>query len=97
MSGLSDFLFGSGALKKAAGPNAPKNTSPSQPAGLDMARLAQESADRQKAQESKSKSPASGSPLSTTMTTMPNGRSYKTSAVSPEQDADLARRTKKAK
>ncbi len=67
MSGLSDFLFGSGALKKAAGPNAPKNTSPSQPAGLDMARLAQESADRQKAQEKPAKS---GSPLSTTMTPM---------------------------
>lgn len=67
--GLKDFIFGSGALKKAAStndPSTPKDTSPSQSAGLDMGRLAQESADRQKAQEAKSSRPAS--PLSTTMT-----------------------------
>ncbi len=65
--GLSDFLFGSGALKKAAstGGGDAKDTSAPQPAGLDMAGLAQESATRQKAQEKFAKSP---SPLSTTMT-----------------------------
>lgn len=65
MAGLKDFLFGSGALKKAGGDSAPKDTSAPQPAGLDMAGLAQESANRQKAQE---KSAKTGSPLSTTMT-----------------------------
>lgn len=65
-----DFLFGSGALKKAAstGGNNAKDTSPAQPAGLDMGRLAQESADRQKSQEAAAKSTKSSSPLSSPMT-----------------------------
>jgi hypothetical protein len=68
--GLSDFLFGSGALKKAAstGGSDAKDTSAPQPAGLDMAGLAQESATRQKAQESAPKPSKSSSPLSSTMT-----------------------------
>lgn len=75
MSGLSDWLFGSGALKKAASTgdsNAPKDTGPAQPAGLDMARLAQDSADRQKSQSTPAatKPAKTSSPLSTTMTPM---------------------------
>jgi hypothetical protein len=67
---LSDWLFGSGALKKAAnvGDNNAKSSGPSQPAGLDMVRLAQESADRQKAQAAPAKPAGSGSPLSSPMT-----------------------------
>lgn len=73
MSGFSDWLFGSGALKKASSTgdsNASKDTSPSQPAGLDMARLAQDSADRAKAQATPKPTPKASSPLSTTMTPM---------------------------
>ena len=67
--GMLDFLFGAGALKKAAGPDA-KDSGPSQPAGLDMAGLAQDSANRQKSQEAKNQPAKSGSPLSSTMTPM---------------------------
>jgi len=65
---LKDWLFGSDALKKAGG-DAPKNSPPSESAGLDMGKLAQDSADRAKAESSK---PAkSKSPLSTTMSPAP--------------------------
>ena len=70
MPGLKDFLFGSGALKKATG-DAPVSKIPSQPAGIDMGKLAQESADRAKAADAASvNSSGSKSPLSTTMTPM---------------------------
>lgn len=69
--GVMDFLFGAGALKKAAGTkDDSKDTSTSQSAGLDMGRLAQESADRQKSQSASSKPAKTASPLSTTMTPM---------------------------
>jgi len=67
MPGLTGWLFGSDALKKAGG-DAPKATDAPQPAGLDMAGLAQDAANRAKAQESASKQSKGGSPLSTTMT-----------------------------
>lgn len=68
--GVVDFLFGSDALKKAAGTKSDDKSTSSgnSDAGLDMGRLAQESADRQKSQETPIK-PAK-SPLSTTMTPM---------------------------
>lgn len=66
MPGLKDFLFGSGTLKQAAGTStpAPKQNSD---AGLDMAKLAQDAADRAQAAKSPQPKP-SGSPLSSTMT-----------------------------
>lgn len=74
--GVMDFLFGSDALKKAAGTKSSDKPSPSRgDAGLDMGRLAQESADRQKSQASMDKPSKSTSPLSTTMT--PLGASKK--------------------
>ena len=48
-SRFSDFLFGSGALKKAAAQGDPAGkqpTQPEQPAGLDIAKMAQDQADR---------------------------------------------------
>lgn len=58
---LKDFLFGSGALKKAAsGPTStPPAPVPQASQGIDVAAEAQKAADRMKAQ--------SGSPLSTPM------------------------------
>ena len=68
MSGLRDFLFGSGSLKKAAGDSDDKTPPPSKgDAGLDIASMAQKQADQAKAPPAVPK--ASGkSPLSTTMT-----------------------------
>lgn len=75
MSGLKDFLFGSGSLKKASGEapakSAEKSGSYSGNAGLDMAKLAQESADRNKVSATappSTKKPQGG--LTSTMTPM---------------------------
>jgi hypothetical protein len=46
MPGLKDFLFGSGPLKKAAGTADVPSAQPSQPAGIDVAKMAQDQADR---------------------------------------------------
>jgi len=46
MSGLANFLFGRGALKKAAGST--PEPAPAQPAGIDIAAEAQKMADRAK-------------------------------------------------
>lgn len=51
---VKDFLMGSGALKKAASTGeSTVNPSPSQPSGIDVAKLAQEQADREKARKAK--------------------------------------------
>ncbi len=47
MAGLKDFLFGAGSLKKAAG-DADDKKSPAQPAGLDIAGMAQAQANSTK-------------------------------------------------
>jgi hypothetical protein len=66
MPGVLDFLFGSGALKKAGGTPPPSPT-PSQPAGIDIGKMAQDQADKAKA--AANPAPSSGkSPLSSTMT-----------------------------
>jgi len=71
MPGIKDFLFGSGALKKAGGADAP-SAQPSQPAGIDVAKMAQESADRNR--PSGAPYPATPKGLSSTMTPQtPNG------------------------
>ncbi len=67
MPGIKDFLFGSGPLKQAAGTPTPAPTQ-SGSAGLDMAKLAQDSADRAQAAKSPQSPKSSGSPLSSTMT-----------------------------
>lgn len=59
MGGISDWLFGKGALKKAGGDSKPE---PKKDIGqgysqADMSRLADESAKRQKDQEAKSAPP----------------------------------------
>lgn len=50
MAGLKDFLFGGGSLKKAAstGDEKPTTSGPSQPAGLDIAGMAQTQANSTK-------------------------------------------------
>lgn len=48
--GISDFIFGRGALKKAAGESS-KPSSPGPSANLDIGKMAQESADRAKKAE----------------------------------------------
>jgi hypothetical protein len=50
---LSDFIMGRGALRKAAG-EATATPKRSESAGLDIAKMAQESADRAKRSETKS-------------------------------------------
>ncbi len=75
MSGLSDFLFGRGALKKAAG-QAPANSGPAQPAGIDIAAEAQKMASRAKGNDSGIG--ARGS----TQSTQPNDRALKSRANS---------------
>lgn len=56
MPGWTDFLFGKGALNKAAGPpSPPQPAAPYQPAGIDIAALAQHQADMQR--------PVVGAPL----------------------------------
>ena len=73
MAGLKDFLFGSGTLKKAAGNDhdADDKKAP-QSAGLDMGKLAQDTADRAKSTPSLPQPSQTGkSPLSTTMTPLP--------------------------
>lgn len=69
MAGVLDFIFGSGALKKAAGSgDNPPASKPqgNQDAGLDMGKLAQDAADRARA--TTSGKPASPKGLSSTMT-----------------------------
>jgi hypothetical protein len=48
MPSLLDFIFGSGALKQAAaqGGTPPVTATPSQPAGIDVSKLAQQQADQ---------------------------------------------------
>ena len=64
MAGIKDFLFGSDALKKAAGDAPTSTANKSQPAGIDIGKMAQEQADQTKA-STPAKPPAK---LSTTMT-----------------------------
>jgi hypothetical protein len=74
MPGIKDFLFGSGTLKTVADTPSKEVARPasSAPAGIDMAKLAQESADRQR--PSGAPYPATPKGLSTTMTPQtPNG------------------------
>lgn len=47
MSGFSDFIFGSGALKKAAGTASKAKSKPST-ATIDMAKIAEEEAERKR-------------------------------------------------
>lgn len=69
MAGLKDFLFGSGTLKKAAGTDSDdKAKSQSQPAGIDIGKMAQEQADRTKIVGAPYPLAPGKSPLSTTMT-----------------------------
>jgi hypothetical protein len=69
MAGVLDFIFGSGPLKKAAdGPKPDTKPQGNQDAGLDIGKMAQDQADKQKAQ------PAPKKGLSTPMTPQtPNG------------------------
>ncbi len=77
MPGIKDFLFGSGPLKKAANGAADvPSIQPSQPAGIDVAKMAQESADRNR--PSGAPYPATPKGLSSTMTPQtPNAKGNK--------------------
>jgi hypothetical protein len=59
MGGISDFLFGKGALKKAAGEtkSAPQKN---EPANIDIRKMAQEEADKRQAAKKDTKKTTSG-------------------------------------
>lgn len=73
MAGVMDFLFGKGPLKKAAGSSDDTKPQGNQDAGIDVAKMAQDAADKSKA-PSGAPYPKTPKGLSSTMTPQtPNG------------------------